>query len=279
MSIATSKKPATTKTLFTNHSHLVRYVYARPFTTDVENETKQMTTDGLKYFDVFITGVPDGVSPIANVAMIETGTPNRLSIFSNQELDEGSLQTLDSFYAKKHYPMLEPTKSCGNVDTVPVHNFYTVNDSDNGGEGIDGEASPTFVEYRYVQQRRRPTNMYYDPDSGEMFRLVLPEDSSLLVLIMPENFVRTGRKTGYFKFEGDLIVRVYSKHLLSAKLEDEDLDHVSVISTENTQLMDIVKIFFSRMGMHRIHTPSLNQVVSFDEYITLVVGSIANLNL
>lgn len=253
-----------------------RYFYARPYKTDIQNaEYRQMTLDGNYYFDIWIIGIPDGVSPVANETMIQKNSPRRLYIYSNDPLPENYLLSVDSIYGRDKYPLLELTTPCATLlDGMPPKecNFYATYNF------TPPRIDSSFVEYRFVQLRhRQATNILYDLGTQQTYRLVLPKRAATLVLIMPLNFIRTTLKSGYFIFEdNNLIVRVYSKYFLSAARTEEDRGLVSVISTDDVHLMTRVTQFMSKLGIHSISKPSLNQIMGYDKYIKIIVGSVSN---
>lgn len=280
--------------LYKNVYNTLKYAYARPYTTLIPvGEYRQMMTGGDEesqqrlFVDIYIVGVADGVSPRVHETMIPVGTPRRLYIFSDTPLDEQTLSTVDSHYKERRYPLLSLDTLCARLDgnRVPTQNFYTAfagrSSEDVFEAAVNRRQDTMFVEYRYAQQRHTVANIYYDEFTNNVYRLALPADNAMLVLIMPYNFVRTGLKQGYFLFDDiDLMVRVYSKHVLSAN-QTSDTGEVLVndICTGNRRMMDIIRTFYSRMGVHNVYTPSDNQIVGYDKYLTLVVGDVSNINV
>lgn len=268
--------------MYKNEYNAAKYAYARPYTTSMTvGEYRQMMKQQ-RFVDIYIVGVADGVSPKVHETMIPVGTTRRLYIFSDNPLDESTLSAVDSYYKESPYPLLSLDTPCARLDgdRVPTQNFYTAFAGEEAAANRRQDAE--FVEYRYVQQRHTVANIYYDEFTNNVYRLALPADSAMLVLIMPSNFVRTGLKQGYFLFDDiDLMVRVYSKHLLSANRTSGAGEEVLVndICTGNRRAMDIVRTFFSRMGVHNVYTPSDNQIVGYDKYLTLVVGDVSNVNV
>lgn len=261
-----------------------RYVYARPYTTSITSSERPLTDDPEPRgrVDVYLVGVPDGVSPRVYETLVPVGNTRRLYLYSQNRLPEDWLSVADASYGERAYPSLCLETPCARDCRTPQQNFYTTDTSNGDGGAVsrrrqDGGA---FVEYRYVEQRHKAANIYYDEFNSNVYRLALPSDSALLVLIMPRNFVRTGLKQGYFLFDDiDLVVRVYSKHLLSSERES-DTDEVLVndVCTGNRRVMGIVRSFFSRMGVHTVYEPSDHQIVGYDRYLTLVVGDVSNIS-
>lgn len=151
----------------------------------------------------------------------------------------------------------------------PSNNFYLV----------DGQPSTVsqFVEYRYLTQRHIMSNIALNKKTGELYNLVLPEQT-LLVLIMPSNFISLGLKHGYFRFENNIIVRVYSKYILSSNSDRNDVDsgEITFFDASNLKIRRIIEQFFNKLGIHKIVSNDDNQIYGYDKYITLVVGKVTN---
>lgn len=276
--------------MYKNAYNTSKYAYARPYTTSMTvGEYRQiMTEERTQFVDIYIVGVADGVSPKVHETMIPVGTPRRLYIFSDTPLDEITLSAAESYYKEHRYPLLSLITPCAHLDRdrVPMQNFYAALAGHDRADEIEAAVfcrqDAMFIEYRYAQQRHEAANIYYDEHTNKVYRLALPADSAMLVLIMPYNFVRTGLKQGYFLFDNiDLMVRVYSKHLLSASQTSDNAGEVLVndICTGNQRIMEIIRTFYTRMGVHNVYTPSDNQIVGYDKYLTLVVGDVSNINV
>nr|WDA64674.1 GrBNV gp35-like protein [Oryctes rhinoceros nudivirus] len=256
--------------LYTNLSNTSKYRYPREYATDIAYDQKELTLDGLTFTNIIITGIPDGVSPIANEALIERNTPRRLYIFSETPLTDQYLNMLDKFYGKVAYKIFTCDMPNTTLVSYPRNNFYLTN-------GQPSSISE-FVEYRYLTQRHLLTNIAYDISTNFLYKLVLPE-KPLLVIIMPKNFIRTGLKSGYFRFDNNIIVRVYSKYILSSELTEDDTHEVTSFSTDNLKLVSIIEKFFGRLGMHKIVSNSNDQLYGYDKFMTMVVGNVANVVL
>lgn len=222
--------------------------------------------------NVSISGVPDGISPQANEALMSKNSILRLYIFSDRPLSEETLSTIDSFYGKEHYPVLLcDTANMRLQNEYPKNNFYMC-------QGVPSLVSE-FVEYRYLQQRHTQSNICYDQQTGDVYKLVLPF-RPLLVIVMPKNFVRTGLKSGYFRFENNLIVRVYSRFILSSPYFDgNDSGETTVFNLERATLKSAVEKFMGRLGVHRIDSHTREHIYGYDKFLTMVVGSVANILL
>lgn len=306
---------------------------------DESNSNYNDSTRVTNIANIAVTGVPDGVSPLANQALIPTGTIRRLYVFSDAELDTKHLEMIDTFYGKQPYPNFkcDILRKASTLSVYPKHNFYMRNNADAELTGLlynntMDSGCPTmscsYIEYRYLQQRHMLANIYFNPYTGSVFRLVLPT-RPLLCIIMPQNFIRTGPKQGYFRFENNLIVRVYSRYLLSSEHEDNttinndsnnindtktfyDLQdaiandnasapeslvtatqqqhemylnqqqqpiEVTVFDVNNVKLQRMVRQLFGRFGLHKIDSFSSNHMFAYDKYITMIVGSVANIEL
>lgn len=267
MSLTSLKKKTD---IYTNLTNSGLYRYPRDFKTDVTFDRKDLTLDGIQFTNITITGIPEGVSPLANEALIESGTPRRLYIISNTPLDTQYLDTIDKFYGKTPYPIRYCRAANTYLKSYPKNNFYM-------SDGVPSLVS-NFVEYRYLNERHLISNIAYDPNTSAVYKLVLPE-RPLLVIIMPSNFLRTGLKTGYFRFENNLIIRVYSKYILSSNEFVDDSNEITSFTVDNLKLKTTIEQFFGRLGMHKIISNSDNQIYAYDKFMTLVAGSVANIIL
>lgn len=252
-----------------------KYKYARPYKINSDiHETKQMTIDGISYVNVIVTGIPDGIFSDANEALISATVPYRLYIYSTGPLTEDFLMILDDRYGKESYSMCPLSNPIAMSDTQPRVNFYAAIDDEISPPSLNGQ----FVDYKYFTQRFQSTNKVYDMKTGQMYNMCLPKDEALIVLIMPSNFIQTGLKQGYFIFENDLIVRIYSKYLLSSTIHETDNGLINTISTLDCRLMNAIKVFYSRLGLQSIDVSDLQRIIAYDNFITAVVGSVNNLN-
>lgn len=257
--------------LYTNTVNVGIYKYPREWQTDVTHERRTMIMNNEAYV-ITITGIPDGVSPIANEAIISPTSLMRLYIFSDKALTEENLQSIDTLYGRKPYPIVYTQIVRNRLETYPNNNFYMCRGSP--------ESSVTeYVEYRYLQNRHQISTIAYNNESGAVTQMVLPK-RPMLVIIMPDNFVRNSLRSGYFRFDNNIIIRVFSKYLLSSnQIDAQDDGSVTLFTTSNEKISNIVESFFSRLGIHRIASNSPNHIYGYDKYITLVVGSIANIVL
>lgn len=286
------------------------YAYPRPFVAPAEDERKLVTrTDADGAIDIAVTGVPEGVPPVTNETLVAANATRRMFVYTDQPLSISQLRTIDSFYGKKPYPIAVANVPCAKMPEgkLPRNNFSLIlrtnagiNDPATDFYKDEDEPQPVtaayphqpcslsgFVEYRYLQSRHVAPSIGFHSLDGHVYRLVLPGRQQMIVLVMPENFVATGLKRGFFSFEGGLIAHVFSTYPLAAtrRVNPEDLAsgnfvcQVSVIDTSDQRLMDAIKGFFASIGMHRILSTTQNQVYAYDRFITVVVGSTANIVL
>ncbi|AYP97951.1 GrBNV gp35-like protein-like protein [Mauternbach virus] len=266
--LSIEKKRYNDTELYVNLMPETKYKYPREFRTDIDSEKRQIVVNRFGAIWISITSIPDCVSPEANEAIIPIGEYKRLYIFSDIELDEAILIDLDGFYGREPYPIFKCDKIIATLERYPLTNFYMVHGTP--------MSTSTFVEYRYIKQRHIISNLAYNSLTGDVYNIMLPRQS-LMVLIMPDNFIRLGLKHGYFHFENNIIVRVYSKYLLSSRLEKfEDPREITVFSADNSRIKTIVERFFNRLGIHKIVSNDDNQIYGYDKYITLVVGNLSN---
>lgn len=260
--------------LYTSPITVFKYTYPQPFQTDLTNEHKQLLRPNGTSFEVTVTGIPDGVSPIANEALVPKDVINRLYILSNVPLNAEDINLINEFYGKNPFPIHTVRASVGFLSPgeIPNRNFYVFSDN-------NLNSTTELVEYRYIASRYERAQVAVNIDSNEVYAHV-SATKCMIVLIMPENFVRTGLKRGYFRFEHNLIVRIYSNYLLSSKYSDqEDERAISVINTSNSRLVSAIQGLFAKLQLHKFIVGSLNQIYSYDKYLTAVVGSTTNILL
>lgn len=257
--------------LYTNTVNIGTYKYPREWQTDVKFERRTIIMNSEAYA-ITITGIPDGVSPIANEAIVHPKSLMRLYIFSDKALSEENLQSIDTLYGRKPYPIVFTQVVRQRLETYPSNNFYMC-------KGSQSSSISEYVEYRYLQMRHQISTIAYESNTGIITQMVLPK-RPMLVIIMPDNFIRNSLRSGYFRFDNNIIVRVFSKYLLaSSQIDTQDDGSVTVFTTSNEKITNIVENFFGRLGIHRITSNSPNHIYGYDKYITLVVGSVANIAL
>jgi hypothetical protein len=275
------KRRPTTTELYTNESNVGQYCYARDYECDRDYGLQTLAQEmgsgagGAGQVSLFVSGVPDGVPPQANMAIVPKGTPRRLHYFSDVQLSEGALAALDGHYGLKPYPRmmvfgesaifrLPPGK-------YPRCNFYAC---------IGPPASNSrFVEYRYLQSRYTPSQVCVDLESMTVCRLGPMTRSIPIIIVMPQNFVRTSPRAGFFHFERlNLVVRVYSRYTLTCVDYRPDPGTISDVSGRVDALRPLMEAFFSRLGLHRISS-SDEQICAHDRMLVMVVGSVANVTI
>lgn len=268
-------KKSFNKALYTNYNNSYEYYYPREYLTDVESENRNMTDDATTYTNVMITGIPDGVNPLANEALIMKDSPKRLYIYSDKPLSDDYLTTIDDFYGRTPYPIIKASTPCGRLATYPRNNFYLTN------EGPPSSVSE-LIEYRYMDQRHLLTNIAFDPNTGNVYKYVpAPQHEHLMVIVMPKNFIRTNLKCGYFRFKNNLIIRVFSQHILSSDVFDgNDQSEVTKLDRDQKNLKLALRRLFTSLGMNQIvETNEGTSIYAYDSHLTMVVGSLSNLML
>lgn len=234
-------------------------------------------TDGESSVTFDVIGVPDGVSPLATEAIVKEGTVKRMFIYSKTPITKASFFTaIDNFCGKIPYPQITCKKEQGIPlgGSLPRENFY-----------ICSEYPPTttssFIEYRYLKTRNSTSKIVFDHTNHTVFKMVLPEQPFLCIL-MPKNFVQTGLRQGYFRFENNLIVNVFSKYTLVSRLRRNESVHTTDLSIVNVdKIQTLVNNLFVSFGMHKIVTEleAYNHIYAYDGLMTMVVGNVSNLVL
>lgn len=269
------------KSVYSRPNLQTRYVYPRSFKSQVKLDFKTVTANN-KLFKIIAVGIPDGISYITNQAVVDSHEPNRLFILSNDPLSEQTLDLLDKHYHDKtgYYPILEMTLPVGILsEYLPQCNFYMPIDGSSPVKTSSINILSLFVEYRYLQKQHQPANIMYDVASGNIFRFVPPDGDYMMALIMPENFIRTGAKQGYFNFN-NIIIRIYSDIYLSASnFEEEVAPQKTDLSISNIPLYKTITGFFNRIGINYIYTPSDSQIVGVGRYFRAIVGNATNIVL
>lgn len=268
-----------------------KHWYARPY--EVPHWWASMVTlDGVNEFarqyDAFVTGVPDGVHPCANEAYVPARAPRRLYYFADRTLSDDELGALDDYYkgAQMHLFRLSPKDAirCYPPQSTvhyPRRNFYQTEDS------VPSVVS-RYVEYRYLQQRYQPSQLLYARESGCVFACApLPDPAPPIVLVMPENFVQTGRNSGYFELalreptpsEPDpptVIMRVHSRnHALTSAgpIRPTEDNVVSDLGGRGAELWSLFEALFARLNLVRAEY-GVNRLCAYDDvfWLQMVVG-------
>lgn len=242
--------------------------------------------DNTQSLSVVIAGIPDGLS-LLELTNNNKNKIARLNVFSMVSLTEKFLQAVDESYGDEDLPIVSFNTPCSTtidkttgVLEIPHLNFYTIMNKAIPPDGVSicvGE----MVEYRYLQQRHLYPTLVWDPDTQNLFRFSMPPGQRLVrCIIMPNNFIRTSTTMGYWNFDG-LIFYVFAKNcfLVGGQYTNIDLPYITAISTEDSRTLSIITNFFSKIGMHKIESTSINQIYAIDKYLTVIVGSLDNLSL
>lgn len=259
--------------------------YRRPYSTSASN-VRQQLNDGT---EIYITGIPDGVSPKATVAIVPKDTVRRLYIVSNRRLDETTKRTIDRYkrdeYDKHDYPIRTVRYPCAVLSQYPRMNFYM------NKHAADSPitTTTTLLEYRYLQNRHLPATVAYDQSTGELYRLALDDDGlTKLILLMPKNFVKTSARSGYLQCDDDVIVHIKSNFDISANNDnnndnDNDGDNdtndlvVSVINLHDGILKRKMLNVMSTLGFTNVlFTDDMDGIIGKDRYMTAVIGNLKN---
>lgn len=275
---------------------------------------------------VHVMGIPDGVSPIVNYAQVPVNCRRKLYYFSTTPLLTNEIiRFIDervNVNELKRYQPLRLLLPCARTEydevsnryKFPYSNFYTRSEDpeniiqcsdDEYNENVANDSklrsvksiilpAYNFVDYRYFLKRHSPPNIFFDESTGYIYRLSLTRHiRSLCVLIMPQNFIRLGNRTGFFYSDiKKIIVRMFSKYFLvggitydkaieSSKVDESILDKVTVLNVEkDIYAVNTISGFFSRIGCISTYSPSERQLVGFDGNESVyIVGPITNISL
>lgn len=262
--------------MFTNLAPVeVNYVYPRPYSSNVTVESK-IFTEVPKYITIWITNIPEGVSPRVKYARIEPEyrllEPRRLHIYSNESLNEKQIKAIDDAYKIKPLPfvydLLYSPKITNNISHPSDENFFIFNKLSNSENNLN------LTEYRYVHMRRIRSKILYDSDTKKVYNFAPPNKIANKIYIMPENFLKTSTNSGIFKFDNNLIIRIYSKYPISATFNGSDNDITYLDrSIQTLPLRDNIATFFNRLGLTNIKF-SEKQIIGYDTTLTAVVGNL-----
>lgn len=246
------------------------YTVFREYTTKSDNLAKDLVVGSAKK-PIFITGIPDGISEYTNVALPDIGVPRRLTVSSVEPLTESELEEIESKHRVAYYPIPTFKGPLSVLVERPNLNFVMPL------SGLPPTSLSRYVECRYFLARHIPATIMFNPYNGHVHRFVPPTIN--IVLIMPENFTKTGTYSGLFTVDENIIVRVYSKRPLSASITLPDHERYSEISIYSSKTLEACKRILSNLGLHRIAYQSDNQIYGLDSFVTAVIGDIANINL
>lgn len=259
-----------------------KYVYPLEFDCNITEPVERIITTDSVHSDnavkIYVFGVPDGVSPYVNEAMIVKNTIRRLYIFSDKALSVENLNLVTPHYKGQPYkfPTLTvPSISLRLPSEVPQCNFYV---RDNR---FKGDYS-SFIEYRYFRKRMHSANVLFDAQTGNMYPFVLPQTIPCPInLIMPVNFTTLGPKRGSVELSPGLIIHVFSKHFLKAQqrgtFDQHPITDSRILNSAN--LLTYVKDCFARMGFLNVYGASVRQCVAYDSCCTAVVGDYTDINV
>lgn len=229
--------------------------------------------------EIKICGIPDGVDPIINYTLIEKNMPKRLFIMSDTPINNEELNVIYGLYGKRYYPIRQiqpiindPIKLQYYVSTQFLDNFFTT--TDDNPSNIS-----KFLEYRYFSKRHLPASKLYVPTiSGDILcNFILPKNKANLIIIMPENFIQTEEKAGYFKLDNNIHIRIYSKCNLSSVSKEIDNNLTTIINNKNETIVKNISDYISKLNFTNV-TITENQIIGTDNLFTAVIGTISNLN-
>jgi len=229
---------------------------------------------------IYVLGIPIGVSPYVNETLIVGNELLRLYIFSDKPLSEKLIKIIESHHKGEKYDVLRLTIPSAQV-TQPLCNFYTYDE-----RHVNDYTS--FIEYRYFRQRFTPANVIYNPNSGDMYRFVLPEECRApIAFIMPANYIAISPKRGFIIFQKGLIAHLFTKNFMISEKRVQATDSkitgpfvvtdTQIMRTEN--MLNFVKDKFSKMGFLNMYTAGTRQLVAYDNFITAVLGDYSNINI
>lgn len=257
-------------------------MYATAYTCDRKEPLEQLVSvDGTKNVTkIYVLGIPDGVSPYVNETLIIGDETLRLYIFSDKPLSEKLIKLIELHHKGEKYDVLTLTTASAQV-VQPLRSFYVHDER-------CAKDYTSYTEYRYFRQRFTPANVIYNPNSGNVYRFVLPEECRApIAFIMPANYIAISPKHGYIIFEKDLIIHMFTKHSMISEKQSPATDSRTTASfvVNNTQIMrtenmlNFVKDKFSKMGFLNTYTVSARQLVAYDDFITAVFGDYSNINI
>lgn len=256
-----------------NHTDFdMRYRYPREIKFHNKAIYIELIKNGIRSV-VRLCGVPDGVDTRATDYILHpSNVPLRLYIYATAALDDEQLHTLDQTYGNGIYPIVvlqnEMNATIEQQQQLPQSNFYIPNNTDLP------KSFTSFTECRHFMQRHSISTKCL-LRSRQIVDLVLPERSATMLLIMPENFILTGPRNGYFIANDSVIIRIYSTCNLSSKLKAVDNNLVSQINAADIKIVNYMKILLCKLNFHSIVVKQ-NQIFAIDKFVTAVIGGIEN---
>lgn len=239
-------------------------------------EYKVIQNVGYTEHQIAIIGIPLCVSPRASIAKVYENVDcniKRLHIYSNIRMDESQLNLVDAHYKSTYLPLpneIRITPAITESNGYPTtENFY-----------IYSELMSIFLEYRYLNRRYTTAKIVYDPKNGARYNMVLPKNMSMIIYIMPQNFMGFGAKHGVFQFDNNIIIRVYSKKPLCCNMFGSDDGLITKFDKGlfSTKLKDNLEMFFGRMLLNDIQYRD-TQVIAHDSEIVAVIGQTNNIHI
>lgn len=265
------------------------YRYIRrfvPSSTVRKNPQYKTIVDNVKSITIVVAAIPDGMS-LLQLSKINDSMIMRLNVFAREPLEDKFLNSVDDSYGDTFYPIVGLLSSVASaIYTLPVENFYAISRKAILPDGVALDMADAYagagelVEYRYLQQRQFKPIIIWDPNNGNIYRFAMPRNNKTTrCIIMPENFIRIAVDRGYWNFDG-LIIHVFARDctLVGGSL-GMDSQSITSISNDDPRTLAIITSFLSKIGMHKIESTAINQIYSIDKYMTVVVGSLNNLNL
>jgi len=214
-------------------------------------------------------GIPDGVAPYVNEALIPKNVIRRLYIFSEKKLVPKTLRQIELFVITVPYPY--PSLMLSRVCPLqPTHNFFVPELKPNMPD------FSSFTEYRYFHKRSIPANILYQPNDKICFKFSPPSYCTApTTIIMPSNFEPLDDFSGTITV-GNYIIYITSKYLLTSinakpqnavNIQVNDIDLI-----DNFNVLKTIKDIFARMGVLNAYMASRKQYVGYDDYLTFTFG-------
>lgn len=262
--------------LYKNINNNFKYFYPTPFRSFDNNEKFLELLKDSNVVKIF--GVPDGVDPKVNYALIKENEIKRLYIFSNTKLNSDQLNSIHKIYGTKYFPIRNL------YDFLDINNlqFQALNISENFYTNINNELPTSvsqFTEQRFFRERHFPATKFLkqEGDSIKITNFVLPPNIAPITIMMPENFIQTTETSGYFHLRNNIIIRLYSKYKLTSNNKQIDHNLITIINTKNPTLTKNLLIYFDKLKLLKI-TITENQIIGQDNSFIGIIGNISNLN-
>lgn len=261
--------------IYENPAISYKYVYPRWYS--------KRDNVNVNVYGIIPEGIPDGISLDANYAIIkdiENVKLKRLIIYSEQQLTENYLRSLDSVFGQHQMPLWQLTgKSHAYIyDKIINFNFYTNLHLDQD----DFSVVTPVIEFRNFFFRHKIATVFVNRKGDKVYKLCLPKRVARLMIYMPENFYSYSfdNKRGFFKLNNDLIIQVFSRYPLTSQsnIVVSSNDNVLVTVYKNELRNEVLEIF-TAFGIANIDFSSPYRIIGYDKYVKLIVGSLDNLYL